>query len=1003
MGDSAQLYTIAPGQPFLKRLAETLYDDDARQKMFGACALHEAHILLPTRRAARQLAHEFLILADEAGQGALLLPRIDTLGDLDEDAPHIGGQNEPDPLAVPPAIEPMARHFHLLKLVRAWAAASGHMEGGNLNPVKLSALAFELEAFLDQAQNEQIDWAELPSLVPDELAKNWQQTLEFLKIITQFWPAHLAETGCLDPTDRRNVLLLQRCAQWAASAPAHPVIAAGSTGSIRATADLLSVIARLPRGTVVFPGLDNVADAGLWKAIEQDVSHPQYGMAQTLIHMQCDRDLVKEWPHYEPHHKQDDKRSAILHRALVPAAITADWATQTPPDPQALDGLHMIDAPDARSEAGVIALIMREVLESDTKSAALVTRDRKLARRVAGELRRWDIAVDDSAGKPLANGPVSVWLRHILTCLAEDFAPVALLSLLKHPKTCLAENRAAHMQIVHQVEAAVLRGVRPTSSQGDDDLGGLKAALTQIHEYSRYTDIADAPHVADFLARLTAAFEPLRALPFEAHMDAHIAALGATAEKLLADEDALFADDEEGRALATLLERLSSEAGLAGAISKADWPNLFDMWLSRQPLRAQGPTHKRLAIWGPLEARLMQADVMILGGLNETVWPPMPETGPWLSRPMRAALGMSQPERQIGLAAHDFVQGAAAPVVYLTRAAKIDNAPSVAARWLRRLETLSGKAPRHEQARLLDWWRRLDHADEISAEEAPAPCPPVAARPTRLSVTQIETLLHNPYEIYARKILDLNAWEAVDAPHHAGHRGTLIHAVLEKLVEEGRHKSSDLAAAMLETAAELQNNRPGSANILAYWQARLAAMGEWLEGFEAARRADLRDSFVEVSGRVELPMDGVPFSVTAKADRIDRLQDGRFDIIDYKTGAVPSQKAVRQHLAPQLTLEAAILQHGGFEKIGDGGPTRRLGYVHLTGRQPAGKAMEIECDNELTGGVLYMVERLIAGYRQETRPYHVHLRERKQGMQDPAFDHLARLKEWRSDGEGDDG
>jgi ATP-dependent helicase/nuclease subunit B len=672
--------------------------------------------------------------------------------------------------------------------------------------------------------------------------------------------------------------------------------------------------------------------------------------------------------------------------------------------------VHIIEAPDARAEAGAIALLMRETLQKPDKTAALVTRDRKLARRVAAELQRWGIKVDDSAGTPLTQGPVTIWLRQILACAAEDFAPVALLALLKHPKTCLvrhddvanhvglahdpsdeARDKAAHLRAVYQLEAAILRGVRPPATKGQG-LAGLQAAAQT------------AGHDTGLLDALAHAFAPLTSLPEAAPMAEHMQALMAVAQVLSHPTKQLLGHDEEGRALTALSEQLSAHSVLAGDIEKADWPALFDMWLARESLRAQGPTHDRLHLWGALEARLMQADVMILGGLNETVWPPMPETGPWLSRPMRAALQMSQPERQIGLAAHDFVQGASAPLVYLTRAKKIDNAPSVAARWLRRLETLYGKQKRDEQNRLLAWWRSLDHNpnEQILAATQPAPCPPISARPDRLSVTQIETLVHNPYEIYARKILRLRPWDAVDTPPHAGHRGTLIHAILEQLVARDLHKGDAVAQSVMQLADELQGQEPGGAAILAYWQARLKAMGAWLADHFAAQGDNVDESFVEQRGQWQMNIDGAPFTLSAIADRIDRRKDGVFDIIDYKTGAMPSRKDVDEHIAPQLTLEAAMLWAGGFAGLGDtlNADIGKLSYVHVTGREPAGKLMDVPASDALIDAASHMVHQLIAAYRQPSQPYLVHVRPKaKQAGAPNMFDHLARVKEWRSDSE----
>ncbi len=1000
----ARVYTIAPGQSFLEVLACTLFDDDARMAMFGAAALDSVQILLPTRRAARELANLFLRLAETQGQGALLLPRINTLGDLDEDAPQI----ERDRIDVPPAVEPMARHFYLLPLIRRWAELTGQ----SLNPVKLSGLAFDLERFLDQAQNEQVAWDKLPDLVPDALAENWQQTLGFLDIITKSWPTYLDEIDALDPTARRNALLEKRAQEWRDHPPDHPIIAAGSTGTIRATADLLSTIAHLPKGAVVLPGLDKTQNETVWQAIESDVAHPQYAMAQLLAHMHVPRDAVDIWPSKTHVAAPLTHRVAQLNLALVPAAQTADWAHHDSADAGQLGACHLVEAPDARTEAGVIALIMRETLEDDTKTAALVTRDRNLARRVAGELRRWDITVDDSAGLPLSNSQSGGFLRLILACWASDFAPVDLLALLKHPKVRLDAPRATHLSRAYMCERYLLRGARV--------VGGLAALRLKLSEHAHLDDTQRA-EMAQMIDALAQAFAPLMAFSADGAsptpsptMRNHLDALLACATELMGGGDSLsdlLGGNEEGRALASLIERLYAQSQAAGSIASADWPALFDMWMKRQTLRPQTATQARLAIWGPLEARLMQADVMILGGLNETSWPPLPETGPWLSRPMRAALGMSQPERQIGLAAHDFIQGAAAPTVYVTRAQKIDGAPSVAARWLRRLETLCGELPRAEEQRLLGWWAALDGVTldggagaSPKPADAPAPCPPVAARPTQLSVTQIETLLHNPYEIYAKKILNLQEMELVDAPVSAADRGTLLHGVMEKLVKTGAHRGDDVAAQLLALAEAEQRHRPNGAAILQYWQARLMAVADWVAAYEAARGDEVVQSYVELRGRMQIDAGGSPFHITAKADRIDARHNNRFEIIDYKTGAVPTQKSVAQHTAPQLTLEAAILAAGGFEVDGVplAGACDRLSYVQLSGRDPAARVIQIECNDKLVRDVREMVADLIAGYRDAARPYLVHIRPKTPNFSG-AYDHLARRKEWQTDGGVADG
>ena len=444
--DAPHIYNIAAGQPFLPKLAAALLDDTHRHALFGACRLEEVQVLLPTRRAARMLAGALLAQAEKAGRHALLLPRIDTLGDLDEELPDTLTAAMPED-DLPPAIDKMARHFHLLPLVEAWAREGGLGRldddgAAPLNAVKLSALVHDLERFLDETQNEQARLDRLDELAPESLAENWQHIVSLLNIVLRFWPAQLDELGKMDPTARRNALLERRRKKWQDRSVERPIIAAGSTGSIRATADLLAVIAHMPRGAVVLPGLDEAANDDLWRAIAKDEVHPQYALAQLLDHMGVTPQSVRRFPGTG----QTSARAELINQALVPAQETVRWIDQkhtetAPHEATAFDGLTLIEAPDMRAEAGAIALAMRQVLEEPDKTAALVTRDRNLARRVAAELKRWDINIDDSAGQPLANLPRARLLRLILQAHLSQFAPIDMLAVLKHPKlVCRSKN-----------------------------------------------------------------------------------------------------------------------------------------------------------------------------------------------------------------------------------------------------------------------------------------------------------------------------------------------------------------------------------------------------------------------------------------------------------------------------------------------------------------------------------------------------------------------------------
>ena len=284
------LYTVPPERSFVDALAGgILAGRPLPLDRDDPLALSRLTILLPTRRACRALGRAFLRASP--GQ-ALLLPHIRPLGDVDEDEASIGDEADE---ALPDAIAPLDRRLLLARLIqRLGETASGTALAGAGAVDQASRLAQALAALLDEIQIARLDPAALATLAPEEYAAHWQQVLSFLEIIMDAWPAHLAEEGLMDPWTRRNALLERLAERWAAQPPPHPVIAAGSTGSVPATRDLLATIARLPQGAVVLPGLDTEADDETWEALGP--THPQYALKGLLDHLGVARDAVPPWP-----------------------------------------------------------------------------------------------------------------------------------------------------------------------------------------------------------------------------------------------------------------------------------------------------------------------------------------------------------------------------------------------------------------------------------------------------------------------------------------------------------------------------------------------------------------------------------------------------------------------------------------------------------------------------------------------------------------------------------
>ncbi|HEX2115991.1 MAG TPA: double-strand break repair protein AddB [Alphaproteobacteria bacterium] len=972
-----RVYSLPAGQPFLDRLAEGIWRDAGGDTI----ALARATVLLPNRRACRNLRDAFLRLTNGA---PLLLPRLQPIGDIDDDefvlTADEGGFD------LPPAITPLERQLLLASLIMKRPDTGG-------DPAVATKLAEALANLLDSAQIEDVSLDRLDELVPAELAHHWQVTVDFLKIVREAWPKILAERGQMDPVARRVQLIRALAQRWAVQPPADLVYAAGSTGSIPATAELLGVVARLPTGKLVLPGLDLTLDEAAWDAIAGEPSHSQHGLWALLGSLGIKRSEIRAWHSAEV--GQTTPRAAMLSSALRPAVTTDAWLDQPAPPDAAFAGLRRIEAATPQDEAGAIALVMRETLEQPGHTAALVTADRNLARRVVAELARWNIAVDDSAGTPLAHTPPGVFFRLVAQVIAERAAPAPLLALLKHPYAAGTYERAHFLRLARYLERRILRGPR---------LAGGFCSLVKAVTESRHAD-----DLRVFVERLAAA-----AAPFEALIESNAAhAIDLLSEHVkLAEWLATRAGEptdlwrgDAGEALANFVGEFRLSTGHLEKIDPRRWPALVDTLLAGRVVRPRYGSHPRLAIWGLLEARLQHADVIILGGLNEGTWPPEPEEDPWLSRPMRAQLGLSPPERRIGLTAHDFAQLAASPNVVLTRAAKIEGAPSVPSRWLLRLDAMLANDPRWKATRIVDyadWHRRLDLPVKIAPIEPPRPRPPVAARPRKLSVTQVETWVRDPYAIFARHILRLRPLEPVDADPGALERGLVIHQALDAFIRKfPKDLPPDALQHLLRCGEEAFRPLIDRPSVRAFWWPRFQRIAKWFIEEEFSRRADgIQPLGTELRGALTFMAAGGPFELRCIADRIDATADGSLIIIDYKTGQPPSDRQVNSGLSPQLPLEAAIALAGGFPGIIARG-IAELAFVRLSGGMPPGEYRYVSPSQD---GVRVPPEALAAAAREgllkriaqfdlERTPYLS--RPRPQWLSRPGdYDHLARVKEW---------
>ena len=964
---SPRVFALPLGVDFSQALIAGLLE---RLKDTPPEALARVVIYVNTHRFARRL--EALLCET----GARLLPDIRVITELAHD----------ETMPMPPATPPLRRRLIIAQLIAEYLRQQPDVAP----PSAVFDLADSLGTLLDGFQGEGVAMAALHDIDVAGQSDHWQRALQFLNILDEYWNHH-RPGNAPDPEERQRGAAEIYAKLWEKAPPDHPVIIAGSTGSRGATAVFMRAVASLPQGAVILPGFDYDLPNAAWKNTSAD--HPQYGFR----HLADTLDFPLNPPQWHAQPRANETRNKLVSLALRPAPVTDQWLKEGPALastlPKSCAGITLIEAPNPRAEAEAIAIRLRCAVH-DNQRAALVTPDRILARRVASVLRRWEITPDDSAGRPLPLTPPGVFLRRLISLASVPLTPEGLLAVLKHP-LCGGTNtaRTQHLRITRKLEIEVLRG-------------GAPFILWQ--ELEDWAKAKDDTH-SHWLAWLRTAFTPIlkaRAdLPLKEWLKLH----RNTAEGLsggLADEPSVSLwQKEAGQAARATFETLEREAAYGGSIPIVQYRALFQSELNRGEVREDAyRPHPDVAILGTLEARVQSADLVILGGLNEGIWPRSPAPDPWMSRDMRRQIELPLPERQIGLSAHDFQQAISAPNIVLSRAIRDGEAPTVASRWLiRLLNLLNGldragevalEGMRERGAELLALSEAMNTPDALlPAAQRPSPSPPLSKRPKRLSVTRIETLIRDPYAIYASEILKLHALAPPGKEADARARGTVLHKVMEVFLRETTHGLSDDAETLfLDVARKVLTADVPWPSTRRLWMARLQKIAPWFIATEHHRRERAAPLAQECKG-IRRMQSG--FTLSAKADRIDLLAGGSYAIYDYKSGGLPTRPQIK-NFAVQLPLEGAIAQAGGFEGLAPGD----IAHLELIGLGGGGKCMSLDLSDEDITEVWANLVTLIDAFNAPDLGYTARARP-EQITYASDYDHLSRFGEWH-DGDGFD-
>lgn len=961
--DSPRVFGTPLGVDFPRALVDGLM---SRHATHPPEALARVHLIVNTRRMARRIRGLF-------DQGpALLLPRISLLTDLGEswDLAHI-----PDP------VPPLRRRLELTQLVSSLLQAEPDIAPRS----SLYALADSLAALMDEMHGEGVSPDRIEDLDISDQSGHWDRIKAFLGIVR-----HYFETGTEHPdVETRQRLVIEHVTRtWQDSPPDHPVIIAGSTGSRGATQLLMQAVAKLPQGAVVLPGVDFDMPADVWATLDDALlseDHPQYRFAHLMTNLGLSPGQIMHWTDTTP---ASPARNRLLSLALRPAPVTDQWL-QDGPSLADLDkataGITLVEAQSTRSEALAIAMRLRQASE-DGQTAALITPDRTLTRQITAALDRWVILPDDSAGMPLHLSPPGRFLRHVGDLFRDRLTAELLLTLLKHPLTHSGSDRGPHLRLTRELELHLRRHGPPY------------------------------PQPADLVAWAEAQNDPL-ARPWAQWISDCITAKEVTGDHPLVDLVATHIDlatriasgpdtgdggrlwqNDAGQEAWKTVSNLQDHAEHGGRINAADYTSLFHAVLSAGEVRNPDTPHPDILIWGTLEARVQGADLLILAGLNEGSWPEAPNPDPWLNRALRNQAGLLLPERRIGLSAHDFQQAASAPEVWFTRSIRSDDAETVPSRWLNRIKNLLAGLPDQNGPRALAdmadrgaaWLHRVQALEEpgsVPAATRPAPCPPVAARPRDLSVTEIKRLIRDPYAIYARHVLGLRPLDPLMKLPDALLRGIVLHESLEQFIRDTRDDPGlcTREALLAKTETILAENVPW-AEARAVWRARMERVADWFIEGEFARRDVARPSTLEARGKATLPDLGV--TLKAQADRIDMDTRGALYIYDYKTGTPPSASE-QEFFDKQLLLEAAIAEQAGF---GDIAPSK-VAQAAFIGLGSTPKIVNAPLDKEPPEKVWKEFEALMRAYLEPDRGF-ASRRAMQKKTDKGDYDQLARFGEW---------
>jgi len=940
----ANLFSIAPVHPFNHTLAEFILGQG-----FSEQEIANSIVLLPTRRACRDFLKAF---AQTNTKQAFFCPQVLSLGDSNEDEIYFATSD----IVKQDIVSNLQLQFILTRLVQ---------QKNNSNLSEAFYLAQDLAHLISQTETALLSFDDLKNIKAANYAEHWGQILDFLKIVTHFLPEILKETGKITPALARAENILNATKFYSHKAQlGTKIIIAGSTGSLPPTRKLIKTLAEFENTYIILPGLDfNLSEADF-----NDVTptHPQFGMKDLLDDLKAKPWQVKEITPSK-NSLTPNSRLDLISKTMLPSSSIKTWeGVKLPTDCTA--GITSLTLNNVEEEALAISLIIKKSC-FEKKTVALVTPDRNLAKRVSVKLKKFGILADDSSGTPFDKTPLGRLICAVADCVTKNFSALSLVTLLNSAYITFGLERKQYLETLTKFEKFVLRKIHLYN--GLDD---LKNKLVQLN-----LDATLQSELVSFIDKLLKALEPLKyssqtlkAKQWWQNLLTSLHNLGA---------DAHLTTDNS---LAELNQEINEHADLLPDLTISDFSKILPLIMNFFSVRPPMHENASVIILGQIEARLLDVDTVILGSLNDGTFPKNTVISPWMSETMRVEFGLPPSTRKIGLAAHDFTQALGKCEVFLTRALKDGGTPTNASRFILRLEALLSSA----SLKLEDsqtWYNLVKHytsVKELTPPKRAEANPPLDARQFKnFYVTKIERLLHSPYDFYAENILKLRPLDELEKLPELSDFGNFVHEGIAKYINKGGGSSEQLLQ-MIESEFT-KSQIP--LDIQHFWITSLKRIAQFVADDYNSKKHLYTQHLLEQVGEAKL--DG--FNIAAKADRIDKLQDGSVTIIDYKTGAVPKNSDVSSGWNPQLTLEAIICEAGGFVGINHS-KVSEIAYYKLGG-QSGGKITRIDLTKgDILENTRHRIAQLLHEFCDKPTPFIArHLSE--YSLKYSNYEHLARI------------